>query len=548
MVWFMPKDKRRQTHQRAWSVLGLPNSMKQAGIGHRRWTSDPGPVAEPSDVMGEGRSAGRDGRVQVDMRKGCWFASLLTLGILAQASVAAADTLVGDAAGRFSLTTVASGLEIPTDFRFLPDGRIVIVELGGRVLLRNLDGSVVEAGTISAVQPPKNGEMGLFSVEVHPDFVNNRLLYFYYARSDEQGGSDLDRDRLVTIALGTDDTLDMATETVLVDHLQGPANHHGGGLGIGKDGKLYLGVGDTGCTSGRPPEPASTPANFFPTCLSNPQGKILRLELDGSIPADNPLVGVGMVTACGETCDVDVASTGLTAPDPAIWAWGFRNPFRLWIDPTTNLPWVGDVGEISYEEIDVVQGGRHHGWPWREGAHGWPSTQCAAQTPGAACVDPVYECRHGGSGPDSNCVAVTGGAIVDDCSWPEDFRGRYYFADSGAGTLSSLQPTEDRKGVVPGSRKEVAVLQMPVALRPGPAGDLYVVDIYGRLSRLAPLERAECALPTIEARPPAVESLGTPAASAPGAAGCGCASGRRTDGVGAFLSFLVLVVRWNRRR
>lgn len=485
-------------------------------------------------------------------------AMLAALALVAAVPRAAqADTIVGEAAGVLQIQTIASGLDIPSDFRFLPDGRIVITQLDGRVLLRNLDGSLVEAGVIAAVQPQKNSEMGLFSVEVHPDFATNGLLYFYYARSDEAGGSDLDRDRLVTIPLLADGTLDLSAEAVLVDHLQGPWNHHGGGLGIGPDRKLYLGVGDTGCTSGRPPEPLSTPANFFPTCLSNPQGKILRLELDGSIPTDNPLVGVAAATTCGATCDVDAATTGLSAPDPAIFAWGFRNPFRLWVDPVTGLPWVGDVGEISYEEIDVVHAGGHYGWPWREAAHGWPRSQCGSTTPGGDCVDPVYECRHGGSGADSGCVAVNGGAIVDGCSWPEPWRGRYFFADSGTGTIASLQPTTDRGSVVPGSRKDVAVMQMPVSVRPGPRGDLYVLDLYGRLAAISPVERVACGAPAIEPgaiTPPEVppeSAVADPVATTPEATGAGCGCRTSSHGPSSTLGvgpLLVLAALGRRRR
>lgn len=136
-------------------------------------------------------------------------AVVAALAISAMTGEARADTVVGEATGVLQIHTVASGLDLPSDFRFLPDGRIVITQLDGRVLLRTLDGGLVEAGTIAAVEPRKNAEMGLFSVEVHPDFARNGLLYFYYARSDEAGGSDLDRDRLVTIPLLADGTLDV---------------------------------------------------------------------------------------------------------------------------------------------------------------------------------------------------------------------------------------------------------------------------------------------------------------------------------------------------
>src|SRR4029079_5474878 len=93
-------------------------------------------------------------------------------------------------------------------------------------------------------------EKGLLHVLLHPNFASNRLLIFYYSAADSIGGTDLDRHRVVTVPLGTNDQLDMTQETILVRGLRGPANHDGGAIAIGPDGKLYVGDGDTGCNSG----------------------------------------------------------------------------------------------------------------------------------------------------------------------------------------------------------------------------------------------------------------------------------------------------------
>ncbi len=415
---------------------------------------------------------------------------------------AGADALLGTFGETFELTTVTTGLSQATDFRFLPDGRRIFTELGGNVLIQAPDGSLVLAGTLTKVAPVPNGETGLLALEVHPDFPKTRLLYFYYSLSDLNGGSELDRDRLVSMVLREDDTLDLGSETVLIAGLRSPGIHHGGGLSIGPDRRLYLGVGDAGCLSGRAPDELATPANYFPTCLSNGQGKILRVELDGSVPEDNPLVGVGAVTLCGEACSTTTNVTGLGPGLDAIWAWGFRNPFRLWVDPLTGVPWVGDVGERSFEELTLARPGGHHGWPWREGRHGWSTDKCTDTVPSGPCVDPVYECQHGGAGPEAGCLAITGGAILDDCSWPPPHRGRYFFADSGSAALMSLEVTAARHGVVSGSRLDLAVLEgWPIAVRPGVGGDLYVLTHFGRLVRLSPRVRESCEPPFFSASP-----------------------------------------------
>src|SRR5207244_3667210 len=132
-----------------------------------------------------------------------------------------------------------------------------------------------------------------------PAFASNGRLFFYYSASDAIGGVDDDRNRAVSITLKGDGTLDKASEKVLVRGLEGRANHDGGALAIGPDGKLYIGDGDSGCNSGQATEPPYTPTNFFATCLShNGNGKIMRVNLDGSIPSDNPLVGKSNVTQC----------------------------------------------------------------------------------------------------------------------------------------------------------------------------------------------------------------------------------------------------------
>ncbi|MCM2332418.1 MAG: PQQ-dependent sugar dehydrogenase [Anaeromyxobacteraceae bacterium] len=378
-----------------------------------------------------------------------------------------------------------SGLGPVTDLAFLPDGRLVVVEKTGAVKVRGADGAVALAGTLPV---DARSEKGLLGVVVTPDFPASRRLVLYYSRADAAGGTDLDRHRVVTIPLRPDGTLDLAAERVLVSGLRGPANHDGGALALGPDGLLYVGVGDTGCNSGLPPEPPTSPTNYFGTCLSTANGKILRVALDGAVPPDNPLASVAEATACGATCRA--APAGLAPPRREIFAWGFRNPWRMAFDPSTGRLWVGDVGEVTYEEVTVVQPGRHHGWPWREGAAGWPRAKCRETVPDAGdCVEPAYACRHGagGGGVDGDCTSITGGVFLPGPRWPAALRGRYLFADNANGRIWTLEPDAARTGVVPGSRREVArIAGGPVSLRVGPDGDVYAAVISGRVARLSP--------------------------------------------------------------
>jgi MYXO-CTERM domain-containing protein len=424
------------------------------------------------------------------------------------ASASAAPALTaGDPANNFDLTTwlVSSGavsLAGVTDFRFVPDGRMVLTRKVGNVVVRKNDGTLVAAGVLPANTV---SEQGLLGVEVHPDFANNQTLFFYYSSGagDTPPGTDLDRQRVVSIVLKADNTLDMTTEKILVQgFLHGPANHDGGALSIGPDKKLYIGVGDTGCNSGVAPGGAIT--NYFGTCLTNGNGKILRVNLDGTIPNDNPLVGVAAASACsaGASCGADIATTGTAAPRTEIWAWGFRNPFRFWHDPKTGSLWVGDVGEVTYEEVTIVQKGKHHGWPYREGAHGYPVAKCQEVTPNAGdCVEPLYDCSHSASvaGQDGECQSITGGLIVDSCDWPATFRGQYFFADNSKGTVFTIQTNAARSALTAGTRKEFGNgFGTPTALHAGPDGALYIANFTGNnIARIAPKAPVTC--PVVDA-------------------------------------------------
>jgi glucose/arabinose dehydrogenase len=403
------------------------------------------------------------------------------LALLVSACGSSTPGPAGDAA--FRVESVVRGLGPATDLAFLPDGRMVVTEKTGAVKL-------VEGGAareIGRFPVDTESEKGLLGVVVDPGFAQTRRLFFYYSRADGAGGTDEDRNRVVSVRLGADGALEASSEAVLVGGLRGPANHDGGALAIGPDGHLYAGVGDTGCNTGRPPEPPSTPGNHSATCLSNANGKILRVALDGGVPDDNPLAQVAEATACGETCAAP--PSGLAPPRREIWAWGFRNPWRFAFDPVTGLLWVGDVGEVTFEEITVVEKGGHHGWPWREGRHGWPGTKCRETVPDAGeCVEPVYECGRGG-GVDGDCQSITGGTFLDARRWPAPLARRYVFADNVNGRIWTLELTDDRRGVVPGSRRDLARAPGgPVSLRIGPDGDVYVVLIAGEILRISPAQ------------------------------------------------------------
>ena len=259
--------------------------------------------------------------------------------------------------------------------------------------------------------------------------------------------------------------------------LEGPANHDGGGLVI-HEGHLYIAVGDTGANN-------TPPRNMYGACLNKANGKILRVKLDGTVPTDNPLVGMAMVTGCTARTDVNYAPA---APDTRIWTWGFRNPWRFWIDPQTDLLWIGDVGETTQEEITVGGKGANHGWPFNEGTRKYTAplgglADCTAMTPSSACVPPAD------SYPRGEGISVTGGLMPrSGCGWGA-YENRYFFGDYDSGRVWTLDVKPDRTGAVAGSRKLFARLpgDSVVSFKMGPDGAMYLAaHAQGSIIRLAP--------------------------------------------------------------
>ncbi len=420
----------------------------------------------------------------------------LTLSIALMSSAAKADTLGPDVAASFVLVQeTTTGTGPLSDFRFLPDGRLLVVERTGAVRLRRTNGSFVTVGTFAV--DLSDLSLGLLGMEVHPAFAQNGTLFFFLSAAGQPAAV---RNRVVAATL-TGEVLDVAGARVLVGGLAAPDGHNGGGLALAPDGRLFVSVGEGGCACGCAPgnQPsAGFGFNYSPTCVSGPNGKLLRIELDGGAAAGNPLQGMSALTACGSDCRQPVRADAGAAPRADLWAWGLRDARRLWVDPQTGFVWLADRGELTLDEIDVVKPGDHLGAPFREGSRGLDAGVCADHLPvSGACADPVYACRHTSvSGTeDVGCDGLVGGPIADVCSWPATLRGRYLFADGPSRTLYALTPNAARSGVTSAPRLLVASLSsgQPVSMQLGPGGALYIgTDVPGRILRLSPLSPVAC--------------------------------------------------------
>jgi PKD repeat protein len=231
-------------------------------------------------------------------------------------------------------------------------------------------------------------------------------------------------------------TFSLASEVVLVDNMPSPAgNHNAGDVAFGKDGYLYITIGDGGCDYAGGGCAGTNDAARDEHVLT---GKLLRIAVnpDGttSIPPTNPFTGPGTAR-----CNV----TGSTTPGnrcQETFAWGLRNPFRFATDPNaaaTRL-FVNDVGQGAREEIDLGQAGADYEWNCREGSIDNSQSSC---TPSAAATPPIYDYGRGAvpGTTASGCGSITGGAFVPNGIWPTaTYDSTYLFADYVCGWIFRL--------------------------------------------------------------------------------------------------------------
>lgn len=330
----------------------------------------------------------------------------------------------------FSDVLVAT-LVNPTGLAFTPDGRLLIAQQAGIVRVHR-NGALLPAAalTLPAGQICNNFENGLLGITVDPAFQDNGFVYLYYTAKRPDA---VCVNRVSRFAM-SGDTIDPASQTVLIDNIPAPnGNHNGGDLKFGKDGYLYVSVGDGGCDWLGGGCQARNDASRDEFVLL---GKILRITSSGGIPPDNPFQGQGTAR-----CNV----TGQTDPGfrcQETFAWGFRNPFRIAHDPNADgvRLFVNDVGQNTREEIDLARAGGDYGWNCKEGTR-TNSTAPSCQPLPQGLVPPIYEYDHNALVPGtsvSNCGSITGGAFVPAGLWP-GHDGTYLFGDYVCGALFALR-------------------------------------------------------------------------------------------------------------
>ncbi|WP_146153666.1 PQQ-dependent sugar dehydrogenase [Adhaeribacter arboris] len=280
----------------------------------------------------------------------------------------------------FSRVQVASGISKPTVMAFTPDGRILVAQQDG--ILRVIKNGKLLSTPFMQLPVTSNGERGLIGLTLDPNFASNQYLYVYYTVRGTP------RNRISRFTAKGDVVVPGSEVVVLnLDPLSSANNHNGGAMHFGKDGKLYVAIGEN-----------ANPAQSQD--LNTYHGKLLRINPNGSIPAGNPY------------------TTG-SAQKKRIWASGLRNPYTFAVQPGTGRIFVNDVGQVTWEEInDASAGGKNFGWPVKEGFSTDP-----------AYANPVFAYPHGSE--DGTGCAITGGVFFNPITtnYPAAYQGRYFFQD-----------------------------------------------------------------------------------------------------------------------
>lgn len=368
---------------------------------------------------------------------------LLSVTLLQQGFSAAAETAASIQVTADQL--IASGLEHPVLVTHAGDGsgRLFILELPGQIKIVQ-DGTVLGTPFLDLRSKVSyGGERGLLGLAFHPNYPLNGYFYVNYTRLGD-GATVIERYQ----ASSNPNVALPGSALQLLVIPQPYANHNGGHLAFGPDGKLYISVGDGG-SGGDPQNFAQNTGSLL--------GKLLRIDVDSAlpygIPLDNPFVG--------------------KAGADEIWALGLRNPWRFSFDRQTGDLWIGDVGQNMWEEVDFQPagvGGLNFGWRCYEGTHAYnlnPPCQ-------GVLTPPVAEYSH------SEGQSVTGGFVYRGKRFPA-LAGYYFYADFSQGKIWSLQKSGSTWS------SPVLLLDTPYAISSfgeDEAGELYIADLSGGTIRL----------------------------------------------------------------
>ncbi|MDS0281681.1 PQQ-dependent sugar dehydrogenase [Haloarcula onubensis] len=353
------------------------------------------------------------------------FLAATSASVAALSGCSASDSTVTPTEGalrglELSGERVASGFDAPVDVVVPRSGEFFVADQFGEI--RYFDGAKTAPAAITDLTDrlaDPGGEMGLLGIALHPEYDGSGRMYVRYSAPLRAGMPSNYSHRFVLSEFRVSGgRLDRDSERMLLEIPEPQINHNAGAVGFGPDGYLYVGVGDGGAANDQGRGHVddwydAVEGGNGQDVTENLLGSLLRIDVDSrdadrpyGVPEDNPLVG----------------QPGLDEQ----YAWGFRNPWRFSFGPDGRL-FVADVGQSSYEEINVVERGGNYGWNVREGRSCVQAEECPTTGPeGDPLVDPVIQYPHEGDGITG--ISVIGGYVYDGPAIPS-LQGRYVFAD-----------------------------------------------------------------------------------------------------------------------
>jgi glucose/arabinose dehydrogenase len=375
---------------------------------------------------------------------------LVAVALATNSVVSSSTTAFAQGAPTISLKVVASGLSQPVAVTTAGDGtrKLFVVEQDGLIRLV-IRGTLITRPFLDITDLTDGvGEQGLLGVAFHPKYEDNRRFFIHYtAANGDTVIAEFKRSRShPRRALKNSERILLLIEDPY-------ANHNGGDLQIGPDGYLYIALGDGG-GGGDPDENGQD--------LSALLGKILRIDVDArdqgheyAVPNDNPFVGK-------------------EGARPEIWNYGLRNPWRFSFDSATGDMWIADVGQNSFEEIDVdragSQGGVNYGWDVMEADRCFEPSEGCDQT---GLTLPVAQYPH------ADGCSVTGGFVYRGERWPA-LAGTYFFGDYCSGTIWALAAADPSSGAI----KVLATDNRISSFGQNRHAEILVLDHGGRLLRI----------------------------------------------------------------
>ncbi|HMO41290.1 MAG TPA: PQQ-dependent sugar dehydrogenase [Saprospiraceae bacterium] len=310
------------------------------------------------------------------------------------------------------LEEFATGFNRPVSISNAGDERLFVVEKRGVIRILNSDGQAQTKPFLDIITRVRSAESerGLLGLAFHPQYKDNGWFFVNYT-TNNGGRTRISRFR---VNANNPDEADPNSEQILLEIEQPFSNHNAGDIAFGPDGYLYIPTGDGG-SGGDPGNRSQNRQSLL--------GKMLRIDVDNgtpyAIPEDNPFVN------------------DATTRDE-IWAIGLRNPWRFSFDRLTGDMWIADVGQNSWEEINIQpansKGGENYGWRCYEGNATFNTAGCA---PPENFTFPVLV--YPNQGPNGMGCSVTGGYVYRGSRYPA-FAGRYFYADYCSGRVWSLRP------------------------------------------------------------------------------------------------------------